>query len=146
MTRPVTLWYGKEQPLFETVEASNPDLLISRVQGGYVGYSGWEACDVCECVAQIVCVCACVHVVCVHACVCMHACVFVCASVWVCVCVCSPILCWKWWHGRLNVSPECLGWGVWEATSGKRERSVHDLGEGEVVGSVTDLPFWKLWW
>ena len=40
MTRPVTLWYGKEQPLFETVEASNPDVLISRVQGGYVGYSG----------------------------------------------------------------------------------------------------------
>nr|KAG5704413.1 hypothetical protein BaRGS_024268 [Batillaria attramentaria] len=34
MVRPLTLWYGKEQPVFQTVEASHPELLISRIQGG----------------------------------------------------------------------------------------------------------------
>ncbi|XP_070180339.1 ryanodine receptor-like isoform X4 [Littorina saxatilis] len=34
MMRQMTLWYAKEQALFETVETSHPELLISRVQGG----------------------------------------------------------------------------------------------------------------
>ncbi|XP_025103910.1 ryanodine receptor-like isoform X4 [Pomacea canaliculata] len=34
MVRPLTLWYGKEQPLFETVTASHPELSIARIQGG----------------------------------------------------------------------------------------------------------------